>query len=983
LNSAMIANVLAANAAIVTANTGVVSYVNTLNSAMTANVLAANAAIVTANTGVVSYVNTLNSAMTANVLAANAAIVTANTSMKAYVDTLNSAMTANVLAANAAIVTANTSMKAYVDAKGPGYGNTDVAAYLPIYPGVLNGTLSSTAQTSISQAGTLTGLTVSGYSVVSNTTQSFNSTTGAFTVEGGAGIAKDLHVGGSGNFHGDVLVGGNLIVLGNTATFNTENHTFEDSIINLHIDGNLTPLTSNDGRDVGHIFHYYDTEGSNSFLGRVNATGFLEWHAKGYEGVGNVFVSSAYGSFKTGEVIIANNTPAVSSLSGALRVSGGVGIQGNLYAGNVYATAAYLSANSFINGSQILTADALATVTFTANYITMNPAAVPVPAVGTATIYGTYNFGSLSDIQTYSDYNEIAQTGFYSVNDVAGAPGHIEYIGFTKVTDFNRVVLNINYTASSGHTQDIDIYNYSKDQWDTLGTYTGSGAWQTFTLGVINSASYISNTGNVTVRNYHLSPGATSHRTWIDYVALEKSYIGGQGPQGPKGSTGSTGATGPAGNITSFTSNTLTISNTTVSTDYTTGALVVTGGVGVAGNLNVGGNISTAYGLFWSNGVSAIYSNNQVAQYLSAGSDSTISAINANISAANAAIITANTGVVSYVNTLNSAMTANVQAANAAIITANTGVVSYVNTLNSAMTANVQAANAAIVTANTGVVSYVNTLNTAMIANVQAANAAIVTANTSMKAYVDSNSYGNTQAAAYLQIYSGSLGGTLSTASQTNITAVGTLTGLTVSGAVNITNATSSTSASTGALIVSGGIGVADNVYIGGNANITGNLITSSISTLPNTNANLLIDPSGSGDLVVSPATQVYIQDTQAATSPSTGALVVSGGVGIGGNLYVGGIISGSTSIAVRNISVNTVINSVNGIIFASGTITLTLPLASINTGNSMQFKNIGTGTVTVNCSGTDTIDNSATAVMSYFGTAIGVVSNGLNWYII
>jgi hypothetical protein len=274
-----------------------------------------------------------------------------------------------------------------------------------------------------------------------------------------------------------------------------------------------------------------------------------------------------------------------------------------------------------------------------------------------------------------------------------------------------------------------------------------------------------------------------------------------------------------------------------------------------------------------------------------------------------------------YVDTLNTVMIANVQAANTAIVTANTGAVSYVNTLNSAMVANVQAANAAIVTANTGAVSYVNTLNSAMVANVQAANTAIITANTDMKAYVDTQvaaggggggggGYGNTQVAAYLQIYSGSLGGTLSTASQTNITTVGTLTGLTVSGEANITNTTLS-------------------------------------------------------------------------TSTSTGALIVAGGVGVAGNLYVGGVMIGSTVMNVRNISVNTFINSVNGIIFASDTITLTLPLASINTGNSMQIKNIGTGTVTVNCSGSDTIDNSATAVMSYFGTAIGVVSNGLNWYII
>jgi len=60
---------------------------------LNANVTAANAATVTANSAVVSYVNTLNSAMNGNVTAANAAIVTANTGLKAYVDTLTSATT--------------------------------------------------------------------------------------------------------------------------------------------------------------------------------------------------------------------------------------------------------------------------------------------------------------------------------------------------------------------------------------------------------------------------------------------------------------------------------------------------------------------------------------------------------------------------------------------------------------------------------------------------------------------------------------------------------------------------------------------------------------------------------------------------------------------------------------------------------------------------------------------------------------------------
>ena len=131
--SAIGSNVAAANSAIVTANIGLQSYVDTLNSARTADITGANTAIVTANIGLKSYVDTLNSARTADITGANSAIVTSNSAMKVYVDAavsnlggstnalstyvdgLNAAMAANVQAANAAIVTANVGLKAYVD----------------------------------------------------------------------------------------------------------------------------------------------------------------------------------------------------------------------------------------------------------------------------------------------------------------------------------------------------------------------------------------------------------------------------------------------------------------------------------------------------------------------------------------------------------------------------------------------------------------------------------------------------------------------------------------------------------------------------------------------------------------------------------------------------------------------------------------------------------------------------------------------------
>ena len=68
---------------------------------LSSQITGANAAIVTANSAVVSYINTLNTAMASNVAGANAAIVTANTAMKSYVDAGNTTQSNQINSINA------------------------------------------------------------------------------------------------------------------------------------------------------------------------------------------------------------------------------------------------------------------------------------------------------------------------------------------------------------------------------------------------------------------------------------------------------------------------------------------------------------------------------------------------------------------------------------------------------------------------------------------------------------------------------------------------------------------------------------------------------------------------------------------------------------------------------------------------------------------------------------------------------------------
>jgi hypothetical protein len=163
---------------------------------------------------------------------------------------------------------------------------------------------------------------------------------------------------------GNVTIVGNLNVLGNTTLAGYSDLVITDSVINMHTQANLAPWTFNDGKDIGIKMHYYDTIDSHAALIRDNATGQLEWYSRGIEVTGNVFQGNAYGVIKTGELILANATPATGPNTGALQVWGGASISGNLYIGNLQADLSIFAAiNNTPIGNAIPSTGAFTTLT--------------------------------------------------------------------------------------------------------------------------------------------------------------------------------------------------------------------------------------------------------------------------------------------------------------------------------------------------------------------------------------------------------------------------------------------------------------------------------------------------------------------------------------------------------------------------------------------------------------------------------------------
>jgi hypothetical protein len=719
---------------------------------------------------------------------------------------------------------------------------------LPISPtngqtAVLNGVTYSYNSTSNSWTRVLTSGLTAGNILITGANVSSSTTTGALVVTGGAGIGGTLYAGGivasgvdlvaNAATQDSKITGANAaIVTANTAmklysdaqdALITSAWTANAQAVQSQLTGaNAAIVTANTA-----LKSYVDTQDSaittawqanaatqdSKITGANAAIVTANTALKSYVDTQDSAITSAW------TANAATQQGQITTLQGQVYTNSNVAAYlptytGNVSAGNVNVTAnIYATGNIFSAGSRILTAADLQTITYVADYITMDPTSVSglTTIAGTSTSYGTYNFGNVTSIQTYGDYDTVANTGFYSVNDATGAPGHVEYIGFSNVAGFNRLNYNINYTASSGHTIDFDLYNYQYGGWDTFATTSGSGSWQSFSIGIIDDAPYIgtgANVGKVTTRLYHLSSGNVQHRTWIDYVGLDQSVTGGQGPRGVTGATGATGAQGPAwaggyvANVTTFGSN-LVANSATASTNTSTGALVVIGGAGISGTIYSGGIVA--------NGIDLV---------------ANAAAIQGQLTGANAAIVTANTAMKSYSDAqdalITSAWTANaattqsqLAGANAAIITANTAMKGYVDTQ---FTNIVGGAPAALDTLYEIANSLGNnaSLSATLINSISGANAAIVTANTSLKSYVDDRDTAVTAAWTANAATQQGLIATLQTQvySNTNVAAyIPTYTGAITS--LSISSASTSTSTSTGALVVAGGAGIAGNVYAG------------------------------------------------------------------------------------------------------------------------------------------------------------------------
>ncbi len=223
-------------------------------------------------------------------------------------------------------------------------------------------------------------------------------------------------------------------------------------------------------------------------------------------------------------------------------------------------------------------------------------------------------------------------------------------------------------------------------------------------------------------------------------------------------------------------------------------------------------------------------------------------------------------------------------------------------------------------------------------------------------------------------------------------------TSLSVIGSIATESTTASTSPTTGALTVAGGLGVAGAVQTGNSITMTGSSPTLDVIATSGEAAFIrigedLVKPmvlefDGSGGdkglhiygttpgkatslLIERDTNRVLIRDTASSTSTTTGALVVSGGVGVAGAAHIGGALK-TTAQVIRNVSVESAtatdaVTSQFVVIDTSG-ITRTTP-ASPENGQQLSYRNISSrntaGDVAIAANAGQTVDGLASFTLS------------------
>lgn len=351
--------------------------------------------------------------------------------------------------------------------------------------------------------------------------------------------------------NGIVNIIGNLVVSGNVITQSSSDLVILDSIINLHTTGGLTPLTVDDGKDIGIKFHYYKGGDNHAFLGWTNDSGYLEFYAAGNES-GNVFAGTDYGTIKSGGYVGVNNTPSTSTTTGAIVTAGGLGVAGNVYSAALY--------------TGTISATSLAATSTTSTNLATTTAVATNFSTGNAQISG----GNAA-------FTTLTATNF-STGNAQITNGNVQGILFLQATNFSTGNANITGGTLSTMISVSATSLYSDNHLWANGVSLLSGVDSEISNLWSNAAAQATTLGSTSTDLGNLWSNAAAQATTLGSHASDISNLW-------------SNAAAQATSIVNLWSN-AAAQATSLSSKANLASPAFTGGVGITGNLDVTGYIT-------------------------------------------------------------------------------------------------------------------------------------------------------------------------------------------------------------------------------------------------------------------------------------------------------------------------------------------------------------------------------------------------------
>ena len=877
LGNAVTANYFIGNGSLLTglpasySNTNVASYLPTFTGNLTAgNANLGNLVVANFHSGNGSLLTSLTGAnvtgQVGNSLIAGTVYTNAQPNITSVGTLTSLVVTGNITSGNANL--GNLAKANYFQGDGSLITNIGGASYIVngtsnLYV-VNNGNIVANVGSNNTLTITSTGVNVTGYtSITGNLSASNLSLTGNVTstlnVTGNANVGN-LNTAGNVNANNLILTG-NLTVGGTTTYVNSTVTNIVDPIVELGGGANAALLTTGDGKDRGLFLHRY--EGVSGSGGKI-VDSFMGWSNSAYE---YIFASNATVS---SEVVTVNSYGNVHA---------------NYFIGNGSALTGIsaTTAVSLVNGNSNVVVTANGNVTFG---VGGNASMLTVTNTGA-------NFGG--HITTTGN---ISAGNSVSANYFVGSGQYLTGLGSLSNGNSNiSIVQNGNLIFSA--VGQYGVLQVSGTGANILGSFNTSG---NLIAGNITSNGFASINGTLTAANANLGNLATANYFNGTLTTLSSNQSNIQ-TVGTLNYLNVSSANGGNGNIISINAN--------------------LGNLAKANFFQGDGGLLTNIGapnlVFLGNSNINIPSSNGNITVSVTGVSNTIIFTSTGVNVAGYANITGNTNIGS-----NLVVTSNITSGNASL--GNTVTANYINVNNNAnITGNLTAGNLIGPHANGN--SNVNIPSANGNVNISAtgtANVVVVTgtgANIAGTANITGNisagnaSLGNLVTSNYFSGKFDSLSN-----NQPNITSVGTLLNIVVSANANIggnlfvgNSSSNVTIANTGVIIATGNI-TAINANLGnlatanyiagtlttaaqpnitsigtlGNLTVTNNVSANVLTTGTGSNANLTIDPDGTGQLIISSSTPVVMSNSLT----SNGDVIFSGAnvsLGAVGNISITG----------------------------------------------------------------------------------------------